>query len=183
MKERIMVRHVLNLLVAGAIVLGGLGASAPLAANQGGESWRFRVSEGRWWYWMPEGRWVYWQDGRWNDYRTPTVKFASRDGVGVSTPSGEAQSPCIPCSLTVAPGNAINAGAGSEARIYTAAYAETSRLFQGNSGGTLVGPLYGKAQSLTEPHVASTYAEPGPFYDHAGSLFDTAVDRSLFLGY
>jgi len=44
-------------------------APAPRAA--GGDDWRYRWHEGRWWYWLPSERWVYWEDGRWVDYDAP----------------------------------------------------------------------------------------------------------------
>ncbi len=61
-----------SLFIAGAIVLGVLGASVLPAAEREDNAWRYRCCNGQWWYWMPEGRWVYWHDNHWNDF-TPAA--------------------------------------------------------------------------------------------------------------
>jgi hypothetical protein len=44
-------------------------------APAGGESWRYRQHNGRWWYWLPSNRWVIWDGGQWIDYVPTTVTY------------------------------------------------------------------------------------------------------------
>ena len=159
-------RYRMNLVVAVAILLGVLGSSALSAAEQRGDSWRFRYWNSQWWYWMPEERWVYWQNSRWHDY----------------PPNGQAQVVCTLCGFTEASGQSADATAVPDTRP-SYKYAEPSRAYQGDAGQSRIGPLYGKSLSSTASHTSSANGEAGPFYDHAGATFDPGVDKSHFLGY
>jgi hypothetical protein len=50
-------------------------------ASTGGENWRYRRHDGRWWYWLPENRWVVWSDDRWVDPPTHAIEGEPTDGL------------------------------------------------------------------------------------------------------
>jgi hypothetical protein len=177
-----MLCRILSLLVAGVLAYGTLGSSAVSAAEQGSDSWRYRYWNNQWWYWVPEGHWAYWQNKQWNNYRPSTGSLASRAAGDTNTGSGRVQVPCVLCGYSETSGQSSDVADVGTGR--SSAYPESSRIYQVSAGPSKIGPLYGKAlSSTTPPHAFSTNAEPGPFYDHAGSSFDLQVDRSHFLGY
>jgi hypothetical protein len=57
-------------------------ATAAPAADQ----WRYRWSDGHWWYWTPQNRWLWYNDGRWVEFdanHSPTM--ADRGDVNPAT--------------------------------------------------------------------------------------------------
>jgi hypothetical protein len=105
--------------------------------------------------------------------------------------------PCLPqVSASQAPEPRVSASQAPGPQVFTAYYppaqdtavpaqpiSEPSRTYQGGNGNSYIGPVYGKARSSMGSVAISANAESGPFYDHAGSSFDSDIDTSHFLGY
>lgn len=51
-----------------SLILPRFRVSAVEQPRQGGDKWRFRYYQGRWWYWMPSNEWSYWDGARWRNY-------------------------------------------------------------------------------------------------------------------
>ena len=70
-------------------------ANAGVAANQGGDHWRYRWHNNNWWYWTTENRWVYRNGNEWVNYEpavaaVPAVGYSNQpvDGSYQSSPNG-----------------------------------------------------------------------------------------------
>jgi hypothetical protein len=46
----------------------GAGVNAGVAANQGGDQWRYQWHNNNWWYWTTENRWIYRNGNQWVNY-------------------------------------------------------------------------------------------------------------------
>jgi hypothetical protein len=48
-------------------------ANSAVAVNPGGDQWRYRWHNGKWWYWTTENRWVYRNGNQWTNYEPATT--------------------------------------------------------------------------------------------------------------
>ena len=63
-----------------------------VAANPGGDQWRYRWHRNNWWYWTTENRWVYRNGNEWVNYEpavaaVPAVGYTSQPAYGYTSRS------------------------------------------------------------------------------------------------